>query len=707
MNANNSHIRLLTLNDKKDEASRLTSMLVNAGKSLDAQHVESEQALVKVLQEHNWDLMIGHTDTSNLPIDTALKHIRQLNKDVPVILLTDKAGSQPIVEGLKRGVADVLVVDEDQHLLQAINRELNNREYRSQSRYAQRKLKEIERRNQQLLDSSKDAIAFVEDGMFLYVNESFAEMLGYESKDDLECMPMMDVIDPSDQSMLRDYLKDITQKGNVLDTQVIAFKVLDAQNHSKAINVDISLTNYDEETCIQLLVPGVGISQAVQAASQGAETTAPESTSPIVQTTSSHLLNHDQFIEKLHKALDVAIDNESTGSVMYVSVDDLAEKVISRLGLIAVERTLKHIGNHLKTLIPQGAVLCQFGSHGFLVLTADMSATDALPTAEALCAHLRDYYIDIDGSSLQFKYYVGIGLFSETTTSPDKPIEHAMQANQLALSSEDKLAVLFEPQQDENDAPERSDKDMARLIQKSLDNGRFKLLFQPILSLRGAPDEHYEVFVRMLDSKGKEIAPLAFLDISDDMGLTAKIDRWVIIESLKKLTKHRAANPNTRLIINLSIPSLKDPSLTDWLTLAFKAAKLPTNSLIFQINEEHVNNHINQAKTLAVKLAGIGAVVSISRFGCVDNPLNALQHVPASYIKLDGQYTKQLQDPEADPEVLDKLLTELHTIEKITIIPMVENAGALAKLWQSGVHYIQGYYLQAPSENMDYEFEGQ
>ena len=704
MNANNSHIRLLTLNDTKDEASRLASMLVNAGKSLDAQHVESEEALVKVLQEHNWDLMIGDMNTTNLPVDTALKHIRQQNKDVPVILLTDKAGTQPIVDGLKRGVADVLVVDEDQHLLQAINRELNNREYRSQSRYAQRKLKEIERRNQQLLDSSRDAIAFVEDGMFLYVNESFAEMLGYDSKDDLECMPMMDVIDPNDQSMLRDFLKDITQKGNVLDTQVVAFKVLDANNQSKAINVDISLTNYDEETCIQLLVPGVGISQAVQSTSQAA---APESASSIVQPSSNSLLSHSQFIEKLHKALDVAIDNESTGSIMYVSVDDLAQKVINRLGLVAIDRTLKHIGIHLKTLIPEGAVMCQFGSHGFLVLTAEMSATDALPTAEALCTNLRDYYIDIDGSSLQFKYYVGIGLFSETTTSPDTPIEHAMQANELALAGNDKLAELFEPQQDENDAPQRTDKDMARLIQKSLDNSRFKLLFQPMLSLRGAPDEHYEVFVRMLDSKGKEVTPSEFLGVSDNMGLTAKIDRWVIIESLKRLTKHRTKHPNTRLIINLSTGSLKDPSLSDWLTLAFKAAKLPTDSLIFQISEEDVNNHINQAKTLAVKLAGIGAIVSISRFGCIDNPLNALQHVPASYIKLDGQYTKQLQDSESDPEAFNNLLNELHTIEKVTIIPMVENAGALAKLWQSGVHYIQGYYLQAPNENMDYEFDSQ
>ena len=32
------------------------------------------------------------------------------------------------------------------------------------------------------------------------------------------------------------------------------------------------------------------------------------------------------------------------------------------------------------------------------------------------------------------------------------------------------------------------------------------------------------------------------------------------------------------------------------------------------------------------------------------------------------------------------------------------NASALSTLWQAGVNYIQGYYLQGPSQAMDYDF---
>ena len=698
MNANNP-IRLLLLQDSRDEANRLVSMLNNAGKTTDAQHVESEEALVKVLQERSWDLLIGHVDTTNLPPEAALKQIRKLNKDVPMILLTDEEGTPPIVEGIKRGASDVLLVDQDQHLLQVLARELANREYRSQSRYAQRKLKDVERRNQQLLDSSKDAIAFVEDGMFLYTNDSFAELLGYSSRDDLECMPIIDVIDPSDQEMLRDFLKDVATKGNMLDTQVLAFKVICENGESKTLNVDISLASYDDETCIQLLVPGVGSSQV------SAHVTSDASGPARSPETVSGLIDRNQFVEKLHRALALAVENEQTGALIYIDIDRFLPTIVEKVGALAADKVMKNIATYLKSLCPEDVTACQFSGSTFLLLQPNTQANSALELAQSLCARLREYYVEIDGSSLQFQYFVGVGLFSETTTTPDTPISHALKACDIARKDDNVLAELYEPPQEESENAGRSDKDLERLIQKALENGRFKLLFQPILSLRGSTQEHYEVLMRMIDSKGNEITPEEFLDVAERIELTGKIDRWVILEALKTLSSHRANGHDTRLIINLSMASIRDKTLPEWLDIAFKAAKLPADSLVFQLSEAEVNDHITQAKVLTEKLTDLGSSVCISRFGSAVNPMNALQHVPAKYIKLDGSYTQELGNSEVGQAKFSELVKELHTIEKVTIVPFVENASVLSKLWQSGVHYIQGYYLQAPTESMDYEFD--
>ena len=75
----------------------------------------------------------------------------------------------------------------------------------------------------------------------------------------------------------------------------------------------------------------------------------------------------------------------------------------------------------------------------------------------------------------------------------------------------------------------------------------------------------------------------------------------------------------------------------------------------------------------------------------------------AYFVKVDGSFTQDLGKAE-NQEALKTLLASLHAQAKLTIMPFVESASVLATLWQAGVNYIQGYYLQGPSQSMDYDF---
>ena len=55
---------------------------------------------------------------------------------------------------------------------------------------------------------------------------------------------------------------------------------------------------------------------------------------------------------------------------------------------------------------------------------------------------------------------------------------------------------------------------------------------------------------------------------------------------------------------------------------------------------------------------------------------------------------------------MSNLIKTLHMQGKLIIMPMVEDPRILPALWQCGVNYIQGYYLQAPRETLDYDFAG-
>ncbi len=688
-------IRLLIINDSADEAERLISMLQNAGRSVRATHVESEEALSKLMQEKLWDLLIATDSSDNVKVVDAIKLIRRQNKDIPLILLTDREGSQPCVEGLKLGARDVVRLDEDQHLLLVIDRELANRLERETRRAAERRFNDIAKRNQQLLDSSRDAIAFVQDGMFLYANESFAEILSYESRDDIECLPVIDIVKASEHEALKSFLKNFTLKVSDTETKQLPLTLLKPDGEEQAIEFEVHKAVYDDESCIQLLYhPRSGNTEELEAQIEEIKNL----------DSLTGLYNKSFLMDRLGELIQRACDKEYNSALFHIGIDNFQSTVSSKVGVGAIDKALAEIARFTQTQVKKSDTLCRYGDDSFILVAPKINAIQAQERARDIGRALRDYVVEVDGKTLHFNYHIGISVINETSSNIDTPIDQSIQALEQARKQADEkpetISCIYEAEVEES-----AERNILKTVQNALDEGRFKLLFQPILSLRGAEKEHYEVLLRMIDEHDNEVSPVEFLDEAASIGATTRIDRWVILEATKTLAKHRKNGNDTLLIIHLSKDSILDESLVPWLNVVFKTAELPTNTVIFQLNEVDINDHLNDAKKFTEALQKIGCNVSVNHFGCVLNPFKILDEISANYTKIDGSFTQDVQNNDEGVQALNELVSELHQKDKITIVPYVESAALLSKLWQSGVHYIQGYYLQGPAATMDYDFD--
>jgi multidomain signaling protein FimX len=691
-------IRLLILNNQRSEAERLISMLHASGHPCRAQHVESEEALVKLLQEQSWDLLIGNDDTQAPTPQSAIKQIRRLNKDVPVILRyeqDDDESAFAVIEGLRMGATDVVDMDDDQHLLLVIDRELGNREQRQARRNTDRRFREAERRSQQLLDSSRDAIAFIQDGLYLYANESFAELFGYSDTDAIEAMPIMDMVADKDQARLKNFLKDFTFKGDEAEHSSLSFTGLTEQDTETQINLEVSLVTYDEEPCIQFL--------ARAASATTTNSNNEELEAQLKQIKSQDLVTGVYNRQFLLNHVDHIIDNANETQyycLFYIELDKFSARVKDTFGVAGADLALIDIATLFRAKANTNDLIARLGDSTFAIISPNVKADAAVNRALQLCKDLEEHIIDIDHKTLQITCSIGISLINENTTSTNTVLDQARAAMTGVYDKDGNSAMLFEP-----DTPKSDIKiDIASAIQQALANDRFRLLFQPIISLRGSDEEYYEVYLRMVDEQGNEISPNHFLEAAANMSASTKIDRWVILESIKMLSQHRAKGNKTKLIVNIGRQSLCDESLLPWLGVAFKAAKLTADSIVFQAQEIDVTNHLNAAKHFAEGLEKLKTTFAISNFGCSLNPFNTLTHVPANMIKIDGSFTTDIQNNNESPETLIQLIEKLNGESKITLVPFVENASVLSTLWQAGAHYIQGHYLQEPSQGMTYDF---
>ncbi len=678
--------RLLVIHNSTQETERLISMLNSAGYPNRAQQVTSLEALEKLLEEQIWDILIAHNDASSPTPAETIKQIRSLNRDVPMILLTEEHDMRQLVDGLKMGAADVITVDEDQHLLLVIDRELSNREHRRSRRQADRKFKDSERRCQQLLDSSRDGIAYIQDGLMLYANDSFAERFGYEDKDDIECMPLIDLVTDDDQDKVKSFLKQFLLKGEEAEDTRLEVQAIDAnENNFKAI-MEVANAIYEDEPCLQFMM------RAALQSSEEMEEQIREATS---RDAASGLFNRQHMHKHLEQMLHTVEENESSAALLYIAIDQY-DDVVSKHGASAVDLLAASVGGFFADKLPKGATLGRFADWSFLITLPDCTATQATEQAESIRAALEEHVISLGDNTLKMTASVGVSIFNELSTEANAVIDEAHLAADKAGTTGNSV-VRFEPEDsgDENAAAIASD------VQEALAENRFKLLFQPIISLRGDENEHYEVLLRMVDKDGSLILPEKFLHIAAKANLVEKIDRWVIVEATKLLSKQRASGHPTRLMINITADSLKNPEFGKWVGMALKATKLPGNSLIFECSEAEITANLNQASQLFGQFQELECFSCISRFGCSLNPLSILKNISPTHIKMDGSFT---QDSTETPEALTDLVSSLNEQGKQVIVPLVEHASVLSTLWQAGVHYIQGHYLQAPTNSMDYDF---
>jgi EAL domain-containing protein (putative c-di-GMP-specific phosphodiesterase class I) len=214
--------------------------------------------------------------------------------------------------------------------------------------------------------------------------------------------------------------------------------------------------------------------------------------------------------------------------------------------------------------------------------------------------------------------------------------------------------------------------------------------------------QFYEVFVRLPLADGKVMAPDEFLTVAQQYNLGSKIDRWILINACKRLKDHLTRHAGSRLLLNLTAESLQDPSLPDLINKLTKAIDPKGQPLVIQFAENDVVTYLKQAKEHVAALRNGGCAVSITNFGCTLNPLNTLKHVEVDMIKLDRSFTQDLNQ-EDNLDTTKKLSSEINALNKQLIVSYVENAATVSKLWTMGVRYLQGYYLQPPSDNMVYE----
>jgi EAL domain-containing protein (putative c-di-GMP-specific phosphodiesterase class I) len=221
---------------------------------------------------------------------------------------------------------------------------------------------------------------------------------------------------------------------------------------------------------------------------------------------------------------------------------------------------------------------------------------------------------------------------------------------------------------------------------------RFRLATLPIAGLRSDGLQMYDLLVRMLDEQGQSVLPSEFLPAARRNNMIKNIDRWMV----KAAIQFCEESDVDHVFVRLSEQSILDATTADWIRNEFERHAFEARRIVIQVPEREAAARIKQTKMVVSKLRELGAGFALEHYGPDRERTQILDMLQPDYIKINGELMHSLMTDTDVQKSVKKIVRSAAERGIKTIAERVENANAMAVLFQLGLDYMQGHYLHEP-----------
>ena len=690
---------LLVIAPGEEVAKRVESHLRNAGHPVRALWVTDLEDMENAIRRSRPDLVLCQDAMAKASVKDALALVKRLAPDLPMLLLASRPFTMAdTVAALRLGVRGLVLAGDSlqlQHLETICLRELGTHRTLVELRQLRARLADYESRHERLLAGTADAILRVQEGIVTHVNAAFASMLGYQGAAELEGNPLMDIVAAEGAAEVKASMKSYAQ-GKLRSDTPLSLVLAKKDGTPLKVTAHVTLSQDSEDKLLEFLVrseaqpkpaPAEPSAAPAAPAAPAARTEEPGAKPAPAAPVSGRL----ELFEVLNHS--VAANTGMHRALVMVMVDSFAT-VEEKLGYHESELALGQLVELVRQRLGPKEPLFRFSTALVAVVVSRPNVGEFTTLAETLRQDIVAHLFKTDS----YEAHMAATVVAYPLSASDKAVEvvdtAVREARRLSREGGNRTGVLGATAQKLK--AEEADQRQADKIKRALVENRLKLAFQSIASLEGDARQHFDVLARMLDETGTEVPAREFIPAAEKFGLIVAVDRWIMASALRTLAKREGATSGSSLFVRLSEQTLREgDAFLRWLTDQLKPRPPRKGELVVSLQEPILEKHIGKASALAKALQGLGVGINIDYFGVGDKSAVLLDHIKADFVRFHYSFTKDFND-----QALQSKLTDLMQVAKAkhikTIVGQVEDANAMARLWQLGVNYIQGYHIQAP-----------
>jgi multidomain signaling protein FimX len=673
-------VPMIVMTRSQDHVEAINSTLRNAGHPVHCTWLPDASDLSDALTQLNPEMLIAFMDELSVDLGSLMKIKQQSAPGMPVLVARETVNEAAIAEAMRLGCQDVVSLANRDRLQAVVTRELRAHRLERALSSTLSSAREYREQLQGFLEGSADAITHVQEGIIVDANRAWVELFGYSENDALNGTPLMDLFEQETHPALKGALVACLQgkwSGHGLKVQALL-----SDGSALALELILTRADYDNEPAVRIAI------------------SAQHKKDSDLEAQLSEAVKNDATTQFLQQRYVIAAMRERAAQNMKGGVRQVAHLKPDRfidiqhsIGVVASEEFMAQLAEVLRTQLTGNDLCGRFGGNGILVMLERGTAKDVETWAENVVKRVHDHVFMIEDKTLSATATVGLGLLPPTNPDIAAAITDAVSATRRGRELGGNQMYVVD-KADTDTRVQAYDKIWVKHIKSALMENRFRLVQQPIASLLGEDKGMFDVLVRMLDEQGNEVLPAEFIAAAERNDLMKNIDRWVVGASMSFAANRKASC----IFVRLSKDTILDKSLLTWLDQQLKSLKIEPKRLCMQVTEELATQYVRQTKELAENLRKLGFRFALEHFGTGRDPLKLLNDIEMNFIKVDGSLMQGLSTNQIQQQRVKGLVEAAKRKGIETVAERVEDANTMAVLWQLGIEFIQGYFVNAPED---------
>ena len=411
-----------------------------------------------------------------------------------------------------------------------------------------------------------------------------------------------------------------------------------------------------------------------------------------------HLAHHDALTglpnrllltDRLEKAIQHAERIQGQLAVIFLDLDRF-KNINDTLGHSVGDRFLQAIGRRLLEQVRGEDTVARLGGDEFMVVLEALNEPDAAGLVARKLLNAITQPVAIDQHQLVVTASIGISFYPSDGVNVETLVRNADTAMYRA---KDRGKNNYQYYSAELTAQAITRFAMEEKLRNALEREEFALHYQPQYVLPGKTIVGVEALLRWHHPQDGLLAPDAFLQIIEEIGMMEPLVAWVLRTACCQWRSWVDAGlPAIRMAVNISGTQLNSDSLIKTVSTIMAECRIDPGYLEMEITEGSVLQNPTRASEILQALRNMGVTLAIDDFGTGYSSLSYLKRLPIHKLKIDRSFIQDIPDDPDDVAITRAVIALAKALHLEVIAEGVENERQQHFLIAEGCNMVQGYY---------------